>query len=462
MKKSVLLLLPFIFGIQAILNPVIANCVNNPSNQPSATLPALTGKLVYHTYKNYGDGSSQLFLYDFQKSKLTQLSTTEWGISDPMNANISPDGKSIVFMGKQKNAWNVYIWELGSTSLPTNLTNSSGESKNEDPKYTFDGANIVYKKNGDIVKMNIATRVSSVLTQTGSNVESAMSYPSLDGNFIYFTQGANADSGIYQKDLRTGVVCPFSVEPGVSNYYPIVRDEDTVFFTKWISAQVKNDQLYLKKTTPGAKAVQLSINDCMANNSDSAPVGVDQVIFSSTTSGKGYQLYFGDINTGKRWSLDSLGVNTGPANKLGAHYYADPKATSKTPTSTLLSDKKTATSSSNEASTMLPEFAFDGDPSTRWGSIEGVEAGTQWISVDLGEKKTIKGATLSWDAAAKSYEIQVSNDNENWTTIHSTTDGKGGIVDLVIEGSGRYVRMKGTERLTEWGYSLTEFQVWGY
>jgi len=368
----------------------------------------------------------------------------------------------IYLRGKEKNAWNVYTWELGSSALPTNLTNSSGKSKNEDPKYSFDGASIVYKKNGDIVKMSLATHVTSILTKTGSKVESAMSYPSVDGNFIYFTQGSNADSGIYQKDLRTGIVCPFSVEPGVSNYYPIVRDEDTVFFTKWISAHVKNDQLYLKKTTPGAKAVQLSINDCMANNSDAAPVGTDQVIFSSTTTGKGYQLYLGDINTGKRWSLDSLGVNTGPANNLGAHYYADPKANAETPVSTLLSAKKSATSSSNEDSTMLPELAFDGDPATRWGSIEGAEAGTQWISVDLGEKKTIKGATLSWDAAAKSYEIQVSDDNENWTTIHSTTDGKGGVVDLNLSGSGRYIRMKGTERLTEWGYSLNEFQVWGY
>lgn len=457
MKTLALLLLTLGYA-----GPSYASCVNNPQNEPSATLPALSGKLVYHAYEKYGDGSSQLFLYDFSKGQLTQLSNKTWGISDPMNANISPDGKSIVFMGKQKNTWNVYKWELGSNTTPTNLTNSSGKTKNEDPKYSFDGKSIVYKSNGDIMKMDLKTQKVINLTKDDPKVENAMSYPSVDGNVIYFTKGAYGESGIYQKNLRTGVTCSFSVEPGVSNYYPIVRDEDTVFFTKWLNANVKNDQLYLKKTTPNAKPIELPINDCMANNSDAAPVGSDQVIFSSTTKGNGYELYLGDINTGKRWSLNSLGMNTGAKNKLGAHYYADEAATSKTIVSTLLSKDKPAKASSMGDPALTPNSAFDGNPGTRWGSIEGPEAGTQWISVDLGESRTIKGATLNWDAAAKSYEIQVSDDEDNWTTIYSTTEGHGGVVQLDLSGKGRFVRMKGSEKLTPWGYSLSEFQVWGY
>lgn len=460
MKVRDLLLL--ILGTQICSYSLNAACVNNPANQPNATLPALTGKLVYHAYNDYGDGSSKLYLYDFATRKLSTLSPKSWGITDPMNANISPDGKSIVFMGKQKNAWNIYKWELGSSDLPTNLTHSSGESKNEDPKYSFDGKSIFYKRNGDIMKMDLSNKKSENLTKNDPKTENSMSYPSPDGNVIFFTKGAYGDSGIYQKDLRTGVTCPFSVEPGVSNYYPIVRDADTVFFTKWLSAHAKNDQIYTKKTSTEAKAVELAINDCLANNSDAAPVGADQVIFSSTTSGKGYQLYLGDIATGKRWNLDFLGVDAGPKNKLGAHYYADPNAVSKTRVSTLLSSNKSAKASTSATPELGPELAFDGNLATRWDSIEGPQAGSQWISVDLGEKRTIKGATLNWDAAAKSYEIQVSDDNESWTTIHSTTDGHGGIVQLDLSGTGRYIRMKGTERLTPWGYSLNEFQVWGY
>jgi len=68
---------------------------------------------------------------------------------------------------------------------------------------------------------------------------------------------------------------------------------------------------------------------------------------------------------------------------------------------------------------------------------------------------------LYWEAAyGKSYQIQVSPDAANWTTIYSTTLGAGGTEDLVgLSGTGRYVRMYGTSRGTPYGYSLWEFQV---
>ena len=48
-----------------------------------------------------------------------------------------------------------------------------------------------------------------------------------------------------------------------------------------------------------------------------------------------------------------------------------------------------------------------------------------------------------------------------WTDIYSTTSGSGGSQTLPVSGSGRYVRMYGTQRATQWGYSLWEFQVFG-
>jgi len=48
-----------------------------------------------------------------------------------------------------------------------------------------------------------------------------------------------------------------------------------------------------------------------------------------------------------------------------------------------------------------------------------------------------------------------------WTTIFSTTIGDGGIDDLTgLVGSGRYVRLNGTVRATQYGYSLWEFEVY--
>ncbi|GIE82088.1 hypothetical protein Aph02nite_80380 [Actinoplanes philippinensis] len=110
-----------------------------------------------------------------------------------------------------------------------------------------------------------------------------------------------------------------------------------------------------------------------------------------------------------------------------------------------------------------PDKAFDNDPASRWAtsSTNGwVDPG--WISVDLGATAQISQVVLQWDPAyARSYQLQVSPDNVNWTTFYSTTTGDG-LKDVVnATGTGRYVRMYGTARSSAYGYSLWEFSVYG-
>ena len=69
---------------------------------------------------------------------------------------------------------------------------------------------------------------------------------------------------------------------------------------------------------------------------------------------------------------------------------------------------------------------------------------------------------LNWEAAyARAFQIQISADGANWTTVYSTSSGTGGVQTIPVSGSGRYVRMYGTQRATPYGYSLWEFQVLG-
>jgi beta-glucosidase len=119
---------------------------------------------------------------------------------------------------------------------------------------------------------------------------------------------------------------------------------------------------------------------------------------------------------------------------------------------------KVATASSLESSGYPATNAVDGNPTTRWSSAF---SDPQWIYVDLGAVYNISEVVLYWEAAyGKSYQIQVSRDATNWTTIYSTTSGLGGTEDLAgLSGAGRYVRMYGTARGTPYGYSLYEFQV---
>jgi hypothetical protein len=126
---------------------------------------------------------------------------------------------------------------------------------------------------------------------------------------------------------------------------------------------------------------------------------------------------------------------------------------------TLLSQGKTATASSLENASFPASAAVDGNTGTRWSSAF---SDPQWLEVDLGASASISQVVLQWEAAyATAFQIQTSADGTNWTTIFSTTTGTGGTQTLNVTGSGRYVRMLGTARATQFGYSLWEFQVFG-
>ncbi len=126
---------------------------------------------------------------------------------------------------------------------------------------------------------------------------------------------------------------------------------------------------------------------------------------------------------------------------------------------TLLSQGKPTTASSTENAGTPASAATDGNTGTRWSSAF---SDPQWLEVDLGATASVSQVVLNWEAAyAKSFQIQTSADNANWTSIYSATTGTGGVQTLNITGSGRYVRMYGTVRATAYGYSLWEFQVYG-
>ncbi|HEX2879899.1 MAG TPA: discoidin domain-containing protein, partial [Polyangiaceae bacterium] len=117
----------------------------------------------------------------------------------------------------------------------------------------------------------------------------------------------------------------------------------------------------------------------------------------------------------------------------------------------------TATASSVQSSTLGPEKAVDGNTGTRWSSAF---SDPQWIRIDLGSVKTINRVVLRWEAAYSSnYEIQFSNDAANWTRAYGDAAGNGGIDDIAVTGSARYVRMYSTKRGTGYGNSLWEFEV---
>ncbi len=106
------------------------------------------------------------------------------------------------------------------------------------------------------------------------------------------------------------------------------------------------------------------------------------------------------------------------------------------------------------------ENIVDGDLGTRWASTV---SDPNWIYVDLGSKKDINRLIICWEAAyAAQYKIQVSDDANSWTDIHTEYNGKGRTEDISLTGSGRYLRIYGMQRYNHsWPYSIFEIGVYG-
>jgi hypothetical protein len=116
---------------------------------------------------------------------------------------------------------------------------------------------------------------------------------------------------------------------------------------------------------------------------------------------------------------------------------------------------------SSESGTVdVAKNAVDGSTATRWTSVAKVDP--QWIRVDLGARMKLSRVTLIWDVScAKAYQIQVSDNGTSFTTVFTTSTGDGATDDIPLQASGRYVRMFGTVRCRDAGYSLQEFRIFG-
>jgi len=126
---------------------------------------------------------------------------------------------------------------------------------------------------------------------------------------------------------------------------------------------------------------------------------------------------------------------------------------------TNLALNKAASSTSNQDTGFTAAAAFDGNPTTRWSSTF---SDPQSITVDLGSAQSVGSVVLKWEAAyGRAYQVQTSTDNSTWTTRFSTTTADGGTDTITFAAApARYVRMAGTQRATQYGYSLFEFEVY--
>ncbi|MCO5994356.1 discoidin domain-containing protein [Actinoallomurus rhizosphaericola] len=136
---------------------------------------------------------------------------------------------------------------------------------------------------------------------------------------------------------------------------------------------------------------------------------------------------------------------------------------------------------------VVDRLASPGVRGTGWRAADG---DPQWISVDLQAECQVTSIRLTFEAAdgdpvfvppstgnpnegttgkeilssyARDFVVETSRDNRSWTTVHHTTDGTGGVVniDLAAAVAARWVRMTARKRSSANPLGLNGFEVYG-
>ena len=96
-----------------------------------------------------------------------------------------------------------------------------------------------------------------------------------------------------------------------------------------------------------------------------------------------------------------------------------------------LSNGRPAYASSQTGSGSAAELAVDNDESTRWQAKQ--DDTNEWLYVEHGKEADIDHIYLRWEAAyAKHYQIQISNNEDDWTTIYEKGNKPGAFVNMAF------------------------------
>ena len=118
-----------------------------------------------------------------------------------------------------------------------------------------------------------------------------------------------------------------------------------------------------------------------------------------------------------------------------------------------------AVTASSENGGETANKAVDGVMNTRWQAAANDD---EYIQVDLGSVQAVNTVKINWETAyASKYQIQVSTDGDNWTTVAEENGLVGEMVSSFAAVKARYVRMQGISRGTQYGYSIYELEVYG-
>lgn len=105
-----------------------------------------------------------------------------------------------------------------------------------------------------------------------------------------------------------------------------------------------------------------------------------------------------------------------------------------------------------------PYMATDGKITTNWWSY----ATTAQLVIEFEKPQTFNKVVLNWsDKYARKYNLEISDDGNNWTPVANILNGKSGINTHTFNTAvARYLRINCLTRVSTNGYSLYEVEVY--
>lgn len=161
--------------------------------------------------------------------------------------------------------------------------------------------------------------------------------------------------------------------------------------------------------------------------------------------------YGGELKEAKRIEF---GISCGEGGK-GSVDIADLSLISFNKTA---ADTRTKAGASSYDDKYKPEGVIDGNLETSWRSKP---SDGQWFELDFGQQKELGGLYIYWDEDyAKSYDIAISDDGKEWSTIYSATKGNGGRDRIYFdETQTRFLRILCKKGATKQGFGIKQVEV---
>lgn len=220
-----------------------------------------------------------------------------------------------------------------------------------------------------------------------------------DSNAIKRGQGNNAS------DIGDAWLCfDFGTEKNYEINKIVVSFYNKIYPTSWV----------IQTSADGNSWTDVTETLTKANNGATHPIETNT--FDTPISGRYVRLYFNTLNTAA--GGDGVGVK-----EVEIYGREVPEVEAPISEQQNLALNKTVTVSGTELNKNEKQNMVDGNTDTRWNSnyIKGNDADSEaWAVIDLGtETNLIDAVNISYyrKVYPTRYQIQISNDNANWTTV---------------------------------------------